>query len=136
MSETIAQTEPDYLRERLAELVESWRERAYEDSDDAFASGLTEAREGVEALLAGVPAETRDPADDAAWPLPEGWAWRRLKWGGFAAWHHGQAVTAWCQSPCRSSMPGSGADLCTDRWFRVPLVVVRTLLARWEAGQA
>jgi hypothetical protein len=132
MSETITQPEPNYLRERLAEMVESWRERAYEDSDDAFASGLTEAREGVEALLAGVPAEARDHADDAAWPLPDGWGWAPVL-------ELGDVPLAMSTSSSLRVRVVLGDLRITDAALgsrTVPAAVVRTLLARWEAGQA
>ena len=67
-----------------------------------------------------------DPADDAAWPLPEGWSW----WRQFVATDDnglGIEVDVDGVAVCRVYKSTGRA---------VPLAVVRTLLARWEAGQA
>jgi hypothetical protein len=62
-----------------------------------------------------------DPADDAAWPLPEGWRWSKSAWGQHVAC--GGPSSAWVED-------GKLNAICS-----IPLDVVRVLLARWEAGQ-
>lgn len=63
----------------------------------------------------------RDPADDAAWPLPEGWRWGPLNWPSLSAWRDNSS--AWV------SLRGFSASTI------VPLDVIDVLRARWEAGQ-
>jgi hypothetical protein len=77
----------------------------------------------IKSDLASTPTETRDPADDAAWPLPEGW-----RWNSRFAYKADDFHTVWVED---GAMRVLGA-----RTVGIPLAVVRTLLARWEAGQA